>query len=248
MPMPSLEGRRLPLPYQTPWGDSGDIVEDVHDFRRVAVHRCLLVAVLIAAGTCLLVDVAAIHAAEPGPSAAVRSDRKAGPGVGPTGTAVAEHHIVVFTNETRARNKLAPLRESDALKAIARNHSEHMCETRSLLHESSKFPKGWGRFSDRLRRANVIQGAENIAYVSLGRDAKAWAKTVVDGWMQSPRHRKQILDARFRYLGVGVKLCPDRLGYATQVFSPEPGKISRGSESDSGKRAPHGPGKAGTVN
>ena len=54
-----------------------------------------------------------------------------------------------------------------------------------------------------------------------------WAKEVVKGWMNSPPHRRNILNPRYRYLGVGFLGCPNRLGYATQVFSSQAGTIGQ---------------------
>ena len=47
---------------------------------------------------------------------------------------------------------------------------------------------------------------ENIAKYSLKKEETYWsaAKRIVNGWMNSTGHRKNILDYRFRYLGCGV--------------------------------------------
>jgi uncharacterized protein YkwD len=45
--------------------------------------------------------------------------------------------------------------------------------------------------------------------------------------MNSPVHKKNILDPRFRYIGIGVRACRDNVAYATQVFSPEEGRVPR---------------------
>ena len=54
--------------------------------------------------------------------------------------------------------------------------------------------------------------------------ASEWPEDVVKGWIKSPLHKKNMLNPRFRYLGVGIAPCRDNVAYAAQVFSSEPGK------------------------
>ncbi len=140
-------------------------------------------------------------------------------------TELVEGKILRFTNEERAQRGLARLRPSRALEFMAKTHSNNMCRTRSLEHESRKFPKGWRTFGGRLKRVGLGSGAENIGYRGLHGSSDRWAEQMVKGWMNSPSHRKNILDPRFRYLGVGIRPCANKLGYATQVFSRRSGKV-----------------------
>ncbi len=39
------------------------------------------------------------------------------------------------------------------------------------------------------------------------KDPEQWADFIVKGWMKSPGHRKNILNAKFNYLGVAVWEC-----------------------------------------
>jgi len=136
----------------------------------------------------------------------------------------AERSVLRFTNAQRHEHGLRPLEPTKSLRAVARKHSEHMCSTGAFEHESDSFPKGWRKFSERLKLAGVGAGAENIGYRTWDRDAEKWAAEVVHGWMRSKTHKKNILNPGHRYLGIGVLRCRNNLGYATQVFSPEPGR------------------------
>ncbi|MCA1960367.1 MAG: CAP domain-containing protein [Desulfomonile sp.] len=135
-----------------------------------------------------------------------------------------EAKVVHYTNEARKLNGLPILEGSAPLKAVARNHSTNMCRTRTFLHESPVFPKGWDTFISRLKHVGVRSGGENIGYRTITSDGDEWARQMVEGWMKGAAHRKNILNAQFRYLGVGVSRCDNDLCYATQIFSSERGR------------------------
>jgi uncharacterized protein YkwD len=136
-----------------------------------------------------------------------------------------EKRILVFTNNERSAKGLPAVRESSALSYLARGQSENMCMARSLEHESDAFPRGWKKFTDRMKAVRITAGGENIGYRTLREQPEKWAREVVNGWMKSPPHRKNILNPRWRYLGIGVRICADRIAYATQVFSSDHGRI-----------------------
>jgi uncharacterized protein YkwD len=131
--------------------------------------------------------------------------------------------IFEYTNKERKKKGLKPLQQSRALEYLARKHSSHMCDKGKFKHESKAFPKGWETLPGRLKKVGVHAGGENIAYRTLRGKADKWAEHVVEGWMKSKGHRKNILDPKFKYLGVGLVPCKE-LGYTTQVFSPASGE------------------------
>ncbi len=138
---------------------------------------------------------------------------------------VLEENVVRYTNEERIRRELPPLRLSPALQWLARRHSENMCRVKIFQHDSEAFPKGWTEFFGRLNLVGLRYGGENIGYRTLTGDPVKWAREMVHGWMKSPDHRKNILDRDFRFLGVGISTCANKLGYATQDFSSNPGRV-----------------------
>lgn len=135
-----------------------------------------------------------------------------------------ENSVLRYTNEERTKRALHPLQFSPALGFLAVQHARHMCQTGSLKHESLAFPEGWQKFYQRLQIIGLSAGGENIAYRTVQATPDQWAKAVVDGWMKSPNHRKNILRGGFRYVGVGVAPCAKRIAYVSQVFSPDTGQ------------------------
>ena len=119
---------------------------------------------------------------------------------------------------------LKPLLAGPALNYLALEHTRHTCEFKTLEHESDKFPKGWRTLEERLRLVKLDDGGENLA-LRTAETPEKWAIEVVNGWMKSPNHRKNILNKGFRYIGIGVVACSNRVVYVTQVFSTEPGHL-----------------------
>jgi uncharacterized protein YkwD len=162
--------------------------------------------------------------------AAHKKDRAANPrdkaeaGLKPADEAFMEDMILRLTNLVRKRRGLIPLKSSRALVFLARHHSQDMCRTGVFKHESESFPKGWRRFMERIRIVGLYVGAENIAYHTITDDPKKLALSVVKGWLGSPPHLKNILSPSFRYVGVGIGNCGQRILYVTQVFSIAPGQ------------------------
>lgn len=138
---------------------------------------------------------------------------------------IMERSIERYTNKERAKKGLAPLNRSPALAFLAKNQSRNMCQAGLLIHESDRFPSGWRRFEQRLSQVGLESGGENIAYQTVLKQPENWARLVVQGWMNSPEHRKNILNPEYRYLGVGLNPCLNKIVYATQVFSSKMGRV-----------------------
>lgn len=141
-----------------------------------------------------------------------------------SGISKAKKFIILFTNREREKKGLPSLAPSAGLDYPAENQSKNMCAAKLLAHESSAFPKGWQTFEDRIKLAEVRSAAENIAFRTISDDYETWAKNIVRDWMTSPGHRKNLLNPKYKFLGVGVVGCSNKLGYATQVFSSHRGK------------------------
>ena len=184
----------------------------------VLVRLVTLVALIWLGG------VAPSYGAEKNAAKAAKANREPTTAVAQTEALTMEEEILRLTNVERRREGLKPLASSAALHGLAVRHSKDMCQTKTLEHESEVFPKGRRRFPERLASIGLREGGENIAYRTVSKKPKVWAREVVDGWMKSPRHRKNMLNPKFRFLGVGVMPCRNDLAYATQVFSLEPGR------------------------
>jgi uncharacterized protein YkwD len=124
--------------------------------------------------------------------------------------------VTASISALRAARGLAPLVRDAALDAVAEGHSKEMARTRVFAHVL----EGDGKLSDRLARAGYAyrSAAENIGFA----DSPAMAHDAIE---TSPAHLANLLDPRYRRVGLGaVKgLSPDGEDnsgvYLTEVFA-----------------------------
>lgn len=121
----------------------------------------------------------------PGPSTPVPPAAPATAAASPTTTGTAP----------RTRAGCAPLRADPRIAAAAQAHSEDMAAAGYFAHDSLD-----GRtFADRIRAAgHPDPGAENIA------QGQPDAAAVVEAWLASPGHRRNIEDCSLATIGVGL--------------------------------------------
>lgn len=129
-----------------------------------------------------------------------------------------EQAIHQATNRRRKQHDLPLLSYSDHLAAVARQHSRDMAERDFFNHTSPDDEDAAGRYR-RFGHDDRSVG-ENIARRHPLPTASATdiAATVVDGWMDSPGHRENLLQERFEAEGIGVFVDTDGAIYATQNF------------------------------
>ena len=131
------------------------------------------------------------------------ADDKGCPGasnqVGANGTDEARVAVLCLINRTRAEHGVPPLRESVALEVASIRHSKDMAERHYFEHVT---PDGVDP-SERMAAAGYTRPrrGENIAYGS--GDASTPAE-IMDGWMHSPGHRRNILNPDWVEIGIGV--------------------------------------------
>ena len=120
-----------------------------------------------------------------------------------------ETEVIVLTNQKRGTFNLAPLGCNTIGNRVARSYSEYMCRTNCLNHTCGGTSPG-----DRLRSGGYSWSsyAENIAYGQ--RDAA----TVMQAWMNSQGHRRNILKTSVIEMGVGHYICDDGTPYWTMVL------------------------------
>jgi uncharacterized protein YkwD len=102
--------------------------------------------------------------------------------------------VVELTNQQRTRNGCGALRVDARITAAAQKHSADMSANGYFSHDSQD-----GRTFDQRIRAEGYPspGAENIA------QGQRSAAEVVQAWMNSPGHRRNILDCSLTTIGVG---------------------------------------------
>lgn len=128
-----------------------------------------------------------------------------------------ETFIHARISDIRVKNGLEPLKRNAKLDQVARNYSRLMAEKNFFSHYG---PKGES-VADRVRGAGIfyLVVGENLAK-SGGYNRPA--TVAVEGWMQSPGHRENVLRPVFRESGVGAWR-QGRATYFTQVFLKAPG-------------------------
>lgn len=117
-----------------------------------------------------------------------------------------------LVNQERERYRLPALRLNRRLARAALGHASDMVSRDYFSHDSA----GGGSFIDRIFKTGYTS---RHAFPSLGEDL-AWgsgalgtARSIVDAWMASPDHRANILNHKFRDMGMGVALgTPDGAG------------------------------------
>lgn len=125
--------------------------------------------------------------------------------------------VIDGTNALRQGQRLPQLQSEARLARTAAEFAAYMARTGKYGHEAD------GR--EPAQRA-VAQGydyclvLENIAYHydTRGFSTAALAKKLVDGWRDSPPHRKNLLNPDVTHLGVGVARGSNGYYYGVQVF------------------------------
>ena len=116
--------------------------------------------------------------------------------------------VVSLVNQTRAGNSLTGLQNNSQLTSSAQGHTNWMARAQNLTHGTVE------EMSQRIRDAGYTGSpiGENIAWGQTSPSA------VMDSWLNSPPHRANILDSRYRNIGVGCVI--DRYGkyWWTQNF------------------------------
>jgi uncharacterized protein YkwD len=140
------------------------------------------------------------------PALALGADRNA-----PTSARSATHvvarplldgEIVVEIDRVRAQHHLPLLRTATGLAASAAAHSREMIDYGFFAHESYGGGAFWRRIERYYPSANFHRWfvGETLLWVSPDVDAQ----TAVQDWLNSPPHRKILLDGALRQFGVSA--------------------------------------------
>ncbi|MCX5008005.1 CAP domain-containing protein [Streptomyces sp. NBC_00638] len=128
----------------------------------------------------------------------------------PAGLERTAHEVIALTNTERASAGLPPLSADTPLTTAAQAHSADMVARDFYAHTSPEGGQPWDRAAAAGCTRRTI--GENIA---CGQRSPA---EVVQGWMNSPGHRANILKRDFTHIGIGLA-GGGRMGtYWTQLF------------------------------
>lgn len=125
-------------------------------------------------------------------------------------TRAFEREVIRLVNVERAKVGLKPLSENVKLSKVARIKSQDMINKKYFSHYSPTYGSPFDmmkKFGIRFRAAG-----ENIAM------GQKTPKEVMNAWMNSAGHRRNILNPNFTQIGVGVAKDSKGRLYWTQMF------------------------------
>ncbi len=127
--------------------------------------------------------------------------------------------IVQQANAFRKQQGRGPLQTNAKLTAAADYFAKYLARTNKFSHTADG-TQPW----DRVKKFGYDYAivAENIAYEydSAGFTSEALARKLMEGWEQSPGHRKNLLDPDVTEIGVAVARSPETgYYYAVQDFA-----------------------------
>ena len=152
-----------------------------------------------------------------------------------------ESEVHRLTNEERVKRSLRPLSYDPVLASIAQGHSKDMAQLDYFDHDNLRGQAP----SDRAGQAGYRCRKDCGSYYTVGiaeNIFQTWlfssyttslsglvvsrnymtmeeiASQVVDGWINSPGHRENILNARYDREGIGIAVSSDGKVYVTQNF------------------------------
>ena len=121
-----------------------------------------------------------------------------------------ESQVLVELNAVRRDHRLLPLRASRALELAADSHSQEMGTFGFFSHSSRNGSAFW-------KRIQRFYGAPSDGSWAVGENL-LWSTTGIDAgralelWMASPGHRKNILTASWREIGLSAVTVPGAPG------------------------------------
>jgi uncharacterized protein YkwD len=120
--------------------------------------------------------------------------------------------VVELTNGERTRAGLAALASNASLMRAAQIHAEQMAQFGRLDHvlPDATYPRPEHRLAAVSYRWQAY--AENVAF------GQRTAAEAVNGWMQSPGHRANMLNPAYTEMGAGYARDPSGRPYWVQVF------------------------------
>ena len=111
-------------------------------------------------------------------------------------SALSSSQLIALTNNQRTSNGLAPLAYDGRLASSAAAKARHMIANDYWAHTAPDGTSPW----------TFVRQA-GYPYVSVGENlAKGFSadSSVISAWMASPSHRANILNAKFRHIGIAV--------------------------------------------
>jgi uncharacterized protein YkwD len=164
-----------------------------------------IVVALVAAGS-----VSGFIAATAPHAAAQRSPQAALSTRGVRHVPALEENVLAAINDLRQEHGLVALRLNAQLASTARAHSLSMAEHGFFRHASFSGSPFWKRVGQKypVRKVRLWTVGENLVWASPGLNAGQ----VLRMWLASPPHRRNLLTATWREIGLGAVHAPSAPG------------------------------------
>ena len=114
-----------------------------------------------------------------------------------------ERQARVVTNNKREKHDLARLKKQKCVQRFARRQARRMANQERMFHQDLGVV---------LNKCNLTRVGENVAA------GFPTGKAAVRGWMNSDGHRANILEGRYKLLGLAARRGDNGVVYAVQVF------------------------------
>ncbi|HHW00637.1 MAG TPA: SafA/ExsA family spore coat assembly protein [Clostridiaceae bacterium] len=121
-----------------------------------------------------------------------------------------EKEVIRLVNVERANRGLQALKANWELSRVARYKSQDMANKGYFSHTSPTYGSPFRMMED--FGIKFSAAGENIAY------GQKTPQEVMNGWMNSPGHRANILSAAYNEIGVGLATDKNGRKYWTQMF------------------------------
>ncbi|WP_162872833.1 CAP domain-containing protein [Austwickia chelonae] len=189
------------------------------------MHFVPLAAALTLAASPLSAAAPVAHAAPTAPAAA--------PVVAASSDMATMQEVVRLTNEQRAANGAGPVVWNTCLQTYSEKWSDTIARQGSLSHQ---------QMTAIMSGCKQSTASENVA---MGYQS---SKAVVDGWMSSPGHRKNMLNPTFDQISIAMTASPSGTKFWVMNLSKGPGSpLKPGAPAAPPKQAPVAPPKQAPV-
>lgn len=137
-----------------------------------------------------------------------------------------ENFVIHFTNQIRTKNGLSELGLDQQLTKVARSHSDDMIIRNYTGHISPEGSTPLDRVAANYR-THIGSIAENVWILTGDWKGAPYNETtspillanrIVDEWMASPSHRKNILTENLSHIGVGISVANGKM-LVTQLLA-----------------------------
>ncbi len=120
-----------------------------------------------------------------------------------------ETAVIEMTNAYRRENKLGQVKASPTLTQTARAYAAYLAKNNAFSHTADNRDVGDRASASGYEWCSI---GENLAMNldSRGFETRALAQQTVEGWINSPPHKENLLGPHYTEIGVGVVNAPDK--------------------------------------